>query len=71
MGCPAASHEAGHTMGLNHDGTATAGYWQGNSANYGAIMGAGEDTGHTCVEGPELYGGTEAAPESLVLGAAK
>lgn len=36
----AASHEAGHTLGLHHDGTSTAGYYTG-SAPWAPIMGAG------------------------------
>lgn len=36
----AASHEAGHHFGLNHDGTATAGYYAG-SAPWAPIMGVG------------------------------
>jgi hypothetical protein len=36
----AASHEAGHTVGLSHDGTATVGYYQGHGA-WAPIMGVG------------------------------
>ncbi len=36
----AASHEAGHNLGLRHDGTATEGYYDGHS-NWGPIMGSG------------------------------
>jgi hypothetical protein len=36
----AASHEAGHNLGLGHDGTATAPYYNGHS-NWGPIMGSG------------------------------
>ncbi|MCB0397163.1 MAG: PKD domain-containing protein [Flavobacteriales bacterium] len=35
----AASHEAGHTMGLSHDGTSSQGYYAGHG-NWGPIMGA-------------------------------
>ncbi|HEX6886681.1 MAG TPA: hypothetical protein VF143_01135 [Candidatus Nanopelagicales bacterium] len=35
----AASHEAGHTLGLSHDGTPTSGYSSG-SGGWGPIMGA-------------------------------
>ncbi len=35
----AASHEAGHTLGLHHDGTQTASYYAGTSA-WGPIMGS-------------------------------
>jgi hypothetical protein len=35
----AASHEAGHTLGLRHDGTTTATYY-GGSGGWGPIMGA-------------------------------
>lgn len=35
----AASHEAGHNFGLNHDGTQTASYYQG-SGGWGPIMGS-------------------------------
>ena len=35
----AASHEAGHTLGLHHDGTQTAPYYAGTSA-WGPIMGS-------------------------------
>ena len=40
----AISHEAGHNMGLNHDGTATVGYYQGHGSGatgWGPIMGVG------------------------------
>ena len=36
----AASHEAGHTLGLYHDGTASAGYYQGHGG-WAPIMGVG------------------------------
>lgn len=36
----AASHEAGHTLALNHDGTATTGYYEGQ-AGWAPIMGVG------------------------------
>ena len=35
----AASHEAGHTLGLHHDGTKTASYYSGTTA-WGPIMGS-------------------------------
>ncbi len=40
----AASHEAGHNMGLSHDGTSTAGYYQGQGSGvtgWAPIMGVG------------------------------
>ena len=36
----AASHEAGHNVGLSHDGTASVGYYQGHGA-WAPIMGVG------------------------------
>jgi hypothetical protein len=36
----AASHEAGHTVGLSHDGTSTVGYYEGHGA-WAPIMGVG------------------------------
>lgn len=36
----AASHEAGHNLNLEHDGTSTAGYYEGHG-NWAPIMGAG------------------------------
>ena len=36
----AASHEAGHNLGLSHDGTATLGYYRGHG-NWAPIMGVG------------------------------
>jgi len=36
----AASHEAGHTVGLSHDGTASVGYYQGHGS-WAPIMGVG------------------------------
>jgi hypothetical protein len=36
----AASHEAGHNVGLNHDGTSTVGYYQGHGS-WAPIMGVG------------------------------
>lgn len=38
----AASHEAGHNLGLNHDGTSTQGYYAGHGA-WAPIMGVGYD----------------------------
>jgi hypothetical protein len=38
----ATSHEAGHNLGLHHDGTSTLGYYQGHS-NWAPIMGVGYD----------------------------
>lgn len=40
----AASHEAGHTLGLRHDGTSTAGYYSGHGSGetaWAPIMGVG------------------------------
>ncbi|MFM8251777.1 MAG: zinc-dependent metalloprotease family protein, partial [Planctomycetota bacterium] len=40
----AASHEVGHSLGLSHDGTATAGYYQGHgtgATSWAPIMGVG------------------------------
>lgn len=40
----AASHEAGHTLGLSHDGTSTVGYYQGHGSGetgWAPIMGVG------------------------------
>ncbi len=40
----AASHEVGHALGLSHDGTATAGYYQGHGSgttSWAPIMGVG------------------------------
>ncbi|MEY4179385.1 MAG: hypothetical protein RLY70_2959 [Planctomycetota bacterium] len=40
----AASHEVGHAMGLSHDGTSTAGYYQGHgtgATSWAPIMGVG------------------------------
>lgn len=36
----AASHEVGHNLGLNHDGTSSVGYYQGH-ADWAPIMGVG------------------------------
>src|SRR5207249_904895 len=36
----AVSHEVGHTLGLNHDGTSTVGYYSGQG-NWAPIMGVG------------------------------
>jgi hypothetical protein len=38
----AASHEAGHNLGLSHDGTSTLGYYRGHGA-WAPIMGVGYD----------------------------
>ena len=38
----ASSHEAGHTLGLSHDGTATVAYYRGHG-NWAPIMGVGYD----------------------------
>lgn len=40
----AASHEAGHTLGLSHDGTSSVGYYQGHGSGetgWASIMGVG------------------------------
>jgi serralysin len=40
----AVSHEVGHNLGLNHDGTSTTGYYQGQGSGetgWGTIMGVG------------------------------
>ena len=40
----AISHEVGHTLGLSHDGTASAGYYQGHGSGetgWASIMGVG------------------------------
>ena len=45
----AASHEAGHNVGLGHDGTASVGYYQGHGA-WAPIMGVGYYRGDQPVE---------------------
>lgn len=42
----AGSHEAGHTLGLNHDGTGSSGYYGGTSL-WGPLMGAPYSAGVT------------------------
>jgi hypothetical protein len=40
----AVTHEAGHTLGLRHDGTSTSGYYSGHNG-WAPIMGVGYDAG--------------------------
>lgn len=42
----AASHEAGHTLGLGHDGTSSSGYYAGNTL-WGPLMGSPYSAGVT------------------------
>ncbi len=49
------SHEVGHTVGLNHDGTGSVGYYQGHN-NWAPIMGAAYSTGSKKIDDPNVVG---------------
>ncbi len=55
----AASHEAGHSLGLAHDGTATSGYYAGHGTgqtSWAPLMGVGYYTNVTTWDKGEYYG---------------
>ena len=59
----AASHEIGHSLGLSHDGTATAGYYTGHGTGetgWAPIMGVGYSKNATQWDKGEYYGSNNA-----------
>lgn len=55
----AASHEVGHSLGLAHDGTASAGYYSGHGSgetSWAPLMGVGYYTNVTTWDKGEYYG---------------
>lgn len=62
----AASHEAGHHFGLNHDGTATTGYYAG-SAPWAPIMGVGYNQPVTQWSRGEYAGANNAQDDLAVI----
>jgi hypothetical protein len=64
----AASHEAGHNVGLGHDGTASVGYYQGHGA-WAPIMGVGYYRGISQWSKGEYAGANNAEDDYSVIGA--
>jgi hypothetical protein len=63
----AASHEAGHNVGLGHDGTASVGYYQGHGA-WAPIMGVGYYRGITQWSKGEYSGANNTDDDYAVIG---
>jgi hypothetical protein len=63
----AASHEAGHNLGLGHDGTASVGYYQGHGA-WAPIMGVGYYRGISQWSKGEYSGANNTEDDYAVIG---
>lgn len=63
----AASHEAGHNVGLGHDGTASVGYYQGHGA-WAPIMGVGYYRGISQWSKGEYSGANNSEDDYSVIG---
>ena len=63
----AASHEAGHNLGLSHDGTATVGYYSGHGA-WAPIMGVGYSKAITQWSKGEYSGANNLQDDFAVMG---
>ncbi|TCO24665.1 pre-peptidase [Kribbella steppae] len=63
----AASHEAGHNVGLGHDGTASVGYYQGHGA-WAPIMGVGYYRGISQWSKGEYSGANNTEDDYAVIG---
>ncbi|WBQ05555.1 PPC domain-containing protein [Kribbella sp. CA-293567] len=63
----AASHEAGHNVGLGHDGTASVGYYEGHGA-WAPIMGVGYYRGISQWSKGEYSGANNAEDDFAVIG---
>ena len=63
----AASHEAGHNIGLSHDGTATAGYYTGHGS-WAPIMGVGYSKAITQWSKGEYAGASQFQDDFVVAG---
>ncbi|GAA3547645.1 zinc-dependent metalloprotease family protein [Nocardioides daeguensis] len=64
----AASHEAGHTLGLSHDGSGTSGYYAGNSL-WGPIMGSPYSSAVTQWSKGDYTGANNQQDDLAVIGA--
>jgi hypothetical protein len=62
----AISHEAGHTLGLWHDGTPTSGYYRGHGT-WAPIMGSGYDKGLTQWSQGEYASATNAQDDVAII----
>ena len=62
----AASHEAGHTLGLHHDGTQTAPYYAGTTA-WGPIMGSSSTRAVSQFSQGEYVGANNTEDDFLVI----
>jgi hypothetical protein len=63
----AASHEAGHSLGLSHDGTASSGYYTGHGSgdtSWAPIMGVGYYTNVTQWDAGEYFGSNNAGSDA-------
>jgi hypothetical protein len=67
QGCRPASHEAGHNVGLGHDGTASVGYCQGHGA-WAPIMGVGYYRGISQWSKGEYAGANNTEDDHAVIG---
>ena len=63
----AASHEAGHNVGLNHDGTASVGYYEGHGS-WAPIMGVGYYRGISQWSKGEYSGANNTEDDYTVIG---
>jgi hypothetical protein len=63
----AASHEAGHNVGLNHDGTASVGYYEGHGS-WAPIMGVGYYRGISQWSKGEYSGANNTEDDYAVIG---
>jgi hypothetical protein len=63
----AASHEAGHTVGLGHDGTASVGYYEGHGS-WAPIMGVGYYRGISQWSKGEYAGANNTEDDYSVIG---
>ena len=63
----AASHEAGHNVGLSHDGTATTGYYTGHGS-WAPIMGVGYSKAITQWSKGEYSGANQGQDDFVVAG---
>jgi len=64
----AASHEAGHTLGLHHDGTSTTGYYQGHGS-WAPIMGTGYSNAVTQWSKGEYSGANQTEDDVAMIAA--
>src|SRR5207253_3500030 len=65
----AAAHEAGHNLGLSHDGTATLGYYDGQGS-WAPIMGVGYDRAISQWSKGEYSGANNTEDDLAIIAAA-